>query len=221
VRRRFKLGLTLVEILVVMAILVVLAAIIASATANSRRAGYAATCTSNLRQAAVAMELYLADNGGVFPEHLYSDFTPLLGFIKDPRILACPLDPFPKGANGQASKSTGIRISLFAPLTIYPEFMSELALKDANHGVLCCLIHGVQSPFETIPDPVNGFTGLVLRARKDTSVQRRIINARCFEDKEGRFSQGRMYWDFFTDEPMPDSVKNILADEGAREIPCR
>jgi prepilin-type N-terminal cleavage/methylation domain-containing protein/prepilin-type processing-associated H-X9-DG protein len=59
-------GFTLVELLVVIAIVAVLAAILFPVFARAREKGRQASCTSNLRQLAVANRLYADDNGGHF-----------------------------------------------------------------------------------------------------------------------------------------------------------
>lgn len=219
--RRFRRAISLVEILVVTAILAVLAAIVLSATAQSRRSGHTAACTSNLRQAAQALELYLHDGTGELPYTLYHDFSPILPYLGDAKVLECPLDPYRLGANWQSTRATGKRTSFYAPLTIYPEFMRHLSVLDPNHGVFVCLVHGKREGLSPNPEAVNDYKGLVLRARRDTSVQRKHVFDRCFVDDDGTSERGRMYWYFFTDEPMPMDVQNILTTiPGAREMPC-
>lgn len=61
VRRR---GFTLIELLVVIAIIGTLAAMVFPAYAKAREKGRQATCMSNLRQLALAIVMYTADNDG-------------------------------------------------------------------------------------------------------------------------------------------------------------
>ena len=58
---------TLVEILVVLAIVAVLCALLMSTFVRARGQGQKTACASNLRQLADAMHFYLQDNGGAFP----------------------------------------------------------------------------------------------------------------------------------------------------------
>jgi len=200
---RRRVGFTLVEVLIVAAILAVLAAIVFSATVQSRRSGHTAACTSNLRQAAQALEVYLQDSDGTLPDTLYHDFSPILPYLGDASVLACPLDPYSLGANFQSTRATGKRTL------------------DPNHGVFACVVHGERVGFNSIPTPISSFRGLVLRARKDTSVQRRQVFERCFVGDAGEIARHRMYWDFFTDEKMPMDVQNVLISLiDAREMPC-
>jgi prepilin-type N-terminal cleavage/methylation domain-containing protein/prepilin-type processing-associated H-X9-DG protein len=57
---------TLVEMLVVIAIVGILAALLLPVLAQGRSSAQRAACESNLRQLAVATEMYLGDNGGYF-----------------------------------------------------------------------------------------------------------------------------------------------------------
>lgn len=58
---------TLIELLVVLAILGVLAALLLPALSRSRATGQQARCVSNLRQIAVALDFYTADNEQAYP----------------------------------------------------------------------------------------------------------------------------------------------------------
>ena len=60
-------GFTLTEILVVLGIIGLLAAIAFPVFSRVRERGRYATCTSNLKQLALATQQYLQDNDGVFP----------------------------------------------------------------------------------------------------------------------------------------------------------
>ncbi|WP_043582385.1 type II secretion system protein [Geminisphaera colitermitum] len=62
---------TLIELLTVIAIIGILAAIILPVTASVRTKARAAQCKSNIRQWAVAAQLYAADNGGKLPDTSY------------------------------------------------------------------------------------------------------------------------------------------------------
>lgn len=59
---------TLVELLIVLAIIGILAAILFPAFARVREAGRHAVCSSNLKQLGLAMTLYCNDHGGYFPQ---------------------------------------------------------------------------------------------------------------------------------------------------------
>jgi prepilin-type N-terminal cleavage/methylation domain-containing protein/prepilin-type processing-associated H-X9-DG protein len=100
---------TLVELLTVIAIVGVLAAISAAGVDKVRGKARQAGCISNLRQIGAAWHLYLADNNGAFPAfntyQMYywggADGTwkgplaknrPLFPYISDMKVFQCPSD---------------------------------------------------------------------------------------------------------------------------------
>lgn len=86
-RRQF--GFTLIETLVVIAIISVLAAILFPVFASARAMARRTTCISQLRQLGLGLQMYKQD-WGEFPFHL-SDIN--AAYVKEPRILVCPNDP--------------------------------------------------------------------------------------------------------------------------------
>lgn len=69
-----KRAFTLVELLVVISVIALLLAILMPALAKSREQGKAVTCLSNLRQFAIAANLYTLNNDGFYP----------IAYMKDP-----------------------------------------------------------------------------------------------------------------------------------------
>lgn len=63
-RRRQARGFTLVELLAVIAVISLLAALVVPVVTRARAAGQGAACTSNLRQMQMAYTMYLADHEG-------------------------------------------------------------------------------------------------------------------------------------------------------------
>ena len=61
---RRRVGFTLVELLTVIAIVGILAAILISKVAGMKSRASTATAVSNLRQIAVALQMFIADNKG-------------------------------------------------------------------------------------------------------------------------------------------------------------
>src|SRR5690242_14554404 len=80
---------TLIELLVVLAIIAVLAAMLLPALQRAQEAARRAKCAGNLRQIAVATQLYLTDNGGTFfpdDDLQVSHLMPYVG-LPDPYVV--------------------------------------------------------------------------------------------------------------------------------------
>ncbi|MBM3847822.1 MAG: prepilin-type N-terminal cleavage/methylation domain-containing protein, partial [Verrucomicrobia bacterium] len=67
IRRPGPSGFTLLELIVVVAIIVVLAALVLPTLGSAKHAGRRAACVSNLRQTGVAIQLYAGDHEGLIP----------------------------------------------------------------------------------------------------------------------------------------------------------
>jgi type II secretory pathway pseudopilin PulG len=64
---RVRSGFTIIELLVIMIISVILAALLLPATARARGESQSVVCRSNLRQLGTALRMYLDDSDGVYP----------------------------------------------------------------------------------------------------------------------------------------------------------
>src|SRR5882724_8646364 len=96
---------TLIELLVVIAIIALLAALILPALSRAKEAGKGAVCISNLRQAGVALQLYVQENSNLLPwmNDVYPGVTNahpppnvvLSNLLGNVNVLRCPSDKWP------------------------------------------------------------------------------------------------------------------------------
>ena len=76
--RRAECGFTLIELMIVVAIIAILAGILIPNFVNARAQAQTAACESNLRQIATALELYYADNQQYPAAASFTNVTPSL-----------------------------------------------------------------------------------------------------------------------------------------------
>ena len=210
IRRR---GLTLMELLVVVAIIALLVALLLPVVNDARKRGYEATCLSNLRQLSAAWQLYTED---------YKDYPPslvdLLPYTKSREIYKCPGD-FTEGANDVLTRIAGFPISYYNPREDDPPhtlFRTRLR-EDPNHGIIVCILHGERiSNLSPIGQPVN-WTGRVFRALHTGSVRIVHVSPRCYLPPTGGLLWMRG-WELFSDMPCPrDACPERYA---MQEVPC-
>ena len=81
---------TLIELLIVIAIIAILAGILVPAVHKAKKKALQTLCLSNLRQIGQGCRIYQDENDEYFPGWL-SSLNPLL--ISDPKLFVCPMDP--------------------------------------------------------------------------------------------------------------------------------
>jgi prepilin-type processing-associated H-X9-DG protein len=93
-------GLSLVEVLVIIAIIGILAAILLPALAKSRPHRGRGACVNNLKQLGLVLNMYTNENNGKFPpidnvtnNFMFESDVLYPEYLSDAAILACPSDP--------------------------------------------------------------------------------------------------------------------------------
>jgi len=92
--RQSRPGFTLIELLVVIAIIAILAAILFPVFARAREKARQASCQSNVRQLALATDMYVQDNDETYPKCYQSAQAAWMNcihpYMKNTQILKCP-----------------------------------------------------------------------------------------------------------------------------------
>ncbi|MGQ9731654.1 MAG: type II secretion system protein, partial [Candidatus Zipacnadales bacterium] len=105
-------GFTLIELMIVIAIIAILAAILFPVFNSARRKSLQASCVSNLRQLTTAMKMYAQDSDDRFPYALYADpqrsawgDVIFQGYVSNDQIYDCP------AGNLRMDRLTGVNVA--------------------------------------------------------------------------------------------------------------
>lgn len=209
---------TLVEVLVVLGIILVLAALLFPVFAQAKKRAKMVTCESHLRQVAVALNLYRIDNdakGFVWAHYdgrgyrlPFNNFEPAGPYIKDGRLLWCPE---PSGHPMVAQDFMHYRTWT----ETFPNDPRHLILRrpfapEPGTVALFCANHTKQEIDPRYGTASNLRIGTYPFAREDTSVKR-VPSGQIvvwYEDAQGELSHGwqegnkNVIWQF-PGEPWP------------------
>jgi prepilin-type N-terminal cleavage/methylation domain-containing protein len=201
-------GVSLIEVLVVVAIIALLAALLLPVILNARKRGYEPVCLSNLRQLHVAFAAYLQDYNVEPPKQRY-----LWAYLKDYRVLNCPADMTEDGAETITANppftpaEQRVRTSYLyyrdeRTFFLEDELIELLKSRDPNHGIFVCYLHGEPADPPVLV-PLHDMKGKVLRLRLDGSISPVQVEHVCME-RHGVVYGYRLGWHLFTDvRPAP------------------
>lgn len=96
-------GFTLVELLTVVAIVAVMATLLFSAVSGARTRSNQVVCRNNLRQAALAVEMYQDDTGR--RPRSFTRMATKPSIIRNPKVFVCPADPALRAGADGANRS--------------------------------------------------------------------------------------------------------------------
>jgi len=106
-------GFTLIELLVVIAIIAILAAILFPVFAKAREKARSSSCLSNMKQIALATDMYCGDYDQTYPMSIYlagttvwTFYDALAPYMKNDQILVCPSEK----QRGESSESVWVKL---------------------------------------------------------------------------------------------------------------
>lgn len=171
-----QIGWTLLEILIVTAIIALLASLMFPLLRSAKAKAKESVCTSNLRQVGIAYFLYREDSGGFPPTR---SVDPIIDYIKGRGTEMCPQDSF----QGFGSRGLGCvtsapvhRTSYFSAFPASGLMWDRLQRINESHGILACRNHGERTDKHTLASTsfcsvwAMAYEGKVVRFNLDGSV---------------------------------------------------
>lgn len=215
--RAFSLG----ELLIVIAIILVLAALLFPVYANSRREGYRAAFGSNLRQLSIGLNQYLEDSNEKLERPFWVDQRPMLPYIKSKELFHTPADPYPDGVHPQAGRLLGAPVSVWPVRTSFGDggWLRNLR-EEPNYTMYVCPVFGTRAQFGSEKPDESTYTGRMMRVRKDGSIQNAYVKRKCFLEENSMASRVS-YWEMFSDRPEPEEVLKEDLGIVPTFIPCQ
>ena len=220
-RIRTSRGVTLIEVLTVVAIVAILVGILAPVIAGARLRSAQASCASNLRQAGIALNLYVETWNGEYPQWVsqggrVAAIAPILEGQKSD-VLRCPLDR-PRGRAALSPVDSIVPISYKSTWLLWGhdsgyEAWKELLELDPNPILLRCYLHDDAMRRRMLNDPaergaLQNAQSLALRKDGSVALARRQDHADLLVDANGRATQDfkRDYWTNASEVPCPPPV---------------
>lgn len=152
-RIAFRCGFTLLQLLIVMAVIAVIATFVVSSLSRGRVTAQRAECDTHLKAIALALDAYRQENG-VYPARLADLRTKK--YLQDARLLHCPSDPRPDGTYEEFYAFREPRDTTDLPMIVCP-FHEE----NSRHGIQA--YKGVfTTQFATQPAVLTGASGVTI-----------------------------------------------------------
>ena len=174
-------GLSLIELLIVLTILAVLAALLFPVITAAQRSGPRSQCISNLHQLGLAFDMYAQDFERARP-HSLEQLHP--SYVTERSLLVCPADPWDDrgGWYGLLARTTmppamqpsmTLSYGYFGLLANRDESWAEARATPGRPGYVACVVHGERCGLGEAPPFYSGqtlrlcFDGSVAAGRTD------------------------------------------------------
>ncbi len=184
------LGFTLIELLTVVAIIAVLATLLSSALSTAKRKARQSVSVGNLRQIALAFNMYQDDHrkrpanfAAMVQEKLLTEKSLICaedkltgnwaGLIEDAASFNGNKSAF-VGNAADNSVVPEVPHSYFKAFDVSDETWDQIE-KSPLAGIAACQLHGIGRQSVDVAPSLQAYQGLVLRALKDTSVVTRQV----------------------------------------------
>ncbi|GIK31164.1 MAG: type II secretion system protein [Armatimonadetes bacterium] len=203
-KRQLEGGFSLVEVLLVVAIVALTASLVLPTLVRAKRQGQATVCVSNLRQVYMSLQMYMEESGGeprYFSPTALSEGPPSLSKL----LLICPVDPI-LGDQSAFFRCKGkvvpLNSSYFWPFDKDNRVWKEISRVDSNPGVLACRVHGELNGRWPSDKAFCGrvpflYSGRLNRIRMDGSLDVARLSLAPFPGRANR--ESFRYWRLFTD----------------------
>jgi len=182
--RRNHYGLTLIELLLVIAIVALLVALLLPVIQSARYAARDRVCISNMRQLVAALNMYRDDNGEYPPNRI----TPVVPYVKNDEIFRCPVESYVNEYARNTARTSGIiqgvpnltydYAGVHTDFALFLRYVREL---DPNHGIIACTWHPLSNAQSHAPP----FAPHVRRGLVDGSVKTVIKRTPSVEEVGG------------------------------------
>jgi prepilin-type N-terminal cleavage/methylation domain-containing protein/prepilin-type processing-associated H-X9-DG protein len=229
-------GFTLIEILVVIAIIVLLVAILFPVFSRARENARRASCMSNMKQLALSVTQYAADNDGKLMSYNTSPgytsnwnrFSPIQPYIKNYDILFCPSAPRHPNGSSDSNGTTSAWAPQYgfptdevdkpmitavvnvgtpsAPSSYHP---TTTALDSVPNASLTCLLGETNYLSSTNTNYLKyGYGGTAFGARGGSSIVKWLNRDRHMEGANYAYMDGHVKW------LKEDVVDRVYATQG-------